>query len=1034
LTGVSTGNYFGISVAGAGDVNGDGYSDIIVGAYAAGGTGAAYIYQGSSTAIASGASPNATLSGAAIGDAFGISVASAGDVNSDGYSDVIVGAYGHATGTGAAYIYEGSSTGIANGASPSATLNGPATGAEFGGSVASAGDVNGDGYSDVIVGASGVSTNTGAAFIYEGSSSGIASGASPSTTLSGINTGDRFGFSVAGAGDMNGDAFADVIVGAIGVSSSTGAAYVFEGSLTGTSATAALTVKGTATGDNFGFAVASAGDMNGDGLSDAIVGGPDNTSSTGLVNVFQGRSDFSVNPANVTFTGQNAGDRLGLSVTSAGDINGDGYSDVVVGAIGYNNITGAAYVFYGSKTGLTLSSPTILTIPFTGNQENFGWDVAGSDINGDGYSDVIVGAYAQNSSAGEVYIYLGSASGLNTTVASTLNGKNSFDEFGYSVANAGDVNGDGYGDIIIGAPGVSIPNSNNGAAYIYLGSATGIPTNGAADTLYGPAAFAAFGICVSTAGDVNGDGYSDVIVGTNGPDNAYVFYGSTTGIANNQTPNVTLNGNYGNGTGGTFGISVATAGDVNGDGFSDVIVGANTGAGNGNGAGSAAIFLGSAGGLSNTASVVLDGVNPGDLFGSAVSTAGDVNGDGYSDVIVRATNGTNIDGPTGAVYLYLGSPSGLSSTIAATFTDATSGASYASTEVPRRALAGAGDVNGDGYSDLLVGVYEDASLGVKTGKLYVYYGNLAVGHNGSNVLKLYETDLTNPIAADNLTQEFFGLGLYVQSPFGSVKGKLVWETEQNGTPFQGNPITNNVVTTGGQTVFAQIPAGGIEFKNLVEKSDGKTTKVRTRIRYAPTAVTFGQVFSPWIYSQVYLLQGNLGVVPLQLLSLTAQTEMPNIVLNWKVAGDVNLSGYTVEHSLDGTNFDSLGFVTSNQSANTSTYSFTHYHPSEGIHYYRLKELTIEGSFTNSQNVWATINGNTVFSVYPNPATDHIVISYTGQNGGYARITNAAGLLIGLYKLNRSSGQTTIPVNNFARGNYFVDIPGSGFAPVQVSMP
>ncbi|HLK27774.1 MAG TPA: FG-GAP-like repeat-containing protein [Puia sp.] len=1041
-TGSATANqYFGTSVASAGDVNGDSFSDIIVGAYGVTtNQGAAYVYSGSSTGIATGASPSATINGGStlgVGDRLGFSVATAGDINSDGYSDIIIGAPFKSLGTGAAYIYQGSPSGI--GATASATLTGAAL-SGLGTSVASAGDVNGDGYSDVIIGAPGVSSFQGAAYIFLGTNSGIANAnaSSAATTFSGTASNQYFGASVASAGDMNGDNYSDVIIGAFGTSGNAGAAYIYEGTSSGisNSATPALTLNGANPGDSYGFSVASAGDVNGDGISDVLVGAPNSSTATGIVYVYNGNTDVSISTANVSIVGSNAGDRYGLSVSSAGDVNGDGYNDVVVGAIGVNGITGAAYVYYGSSTGLSVGSPTIITIPFTGNSENFGWSVTASDINGDGYDDIIVGAQAQNTSSGVVYIYLGSVSGINTSPSSTLNGLNSFDTFGYSVASAGDVNGDGYGDIVVGAPGVSLTGTNEGAAYIYLGSASGIATNAPADTLYGPNAFGGFGVSVSTAGDVNGDGYSDIIVGTSGGggDAAYVFFGSKTGIANKQAPDVSLAGDFGNGTSGDFGISVSTAGDVNGDGYSDVIVGAPSGGGNGTGGGAAGIFLGGASGLSTTASVVLSGLVAGDQFGASVATAGDVNGDGYSDVIVRSTLGTNsFPSQTGAVYLFLGSPTGTNSTLAASFLDANSGASYASTEVPRRAIGGAGDVNGDGYSDFMIGVYEDPTLGTKTGKMYMYYGNNAVGRNASNVLKLYETDLTNPIAADNLSQSNFGLGLFAQSPFGSVKGKLVWETETNGVPFHGNPITNSVVLTGKQSSYTLIPVGGTEFKNLIAKVTGKATKVRVRLQYAATSVTFGQVYSPWIYSQVYLLGGNLGVLPLDLLSFTATTSGSDILLKWKSANEVDLSNYVVEHSVDGVKFDSLGSVTAKGTIGTSSYDFTHVHPSVGIHYYRLREVNKDGNKTYSLVVSAKISGNIEFNIYPNPASDHIVVTHTGITSSSVRIMNAAGAVMGQYKLNLNSDKTTILLNGFAKGNYFVEIINSGFAPKQITV-
>ncbi|MCB0729347.1 MAG: FG-GAP repeat protein, partial [Ignavibacteriae bacterium] len=213
-----------------------------------------------------------------------------------------------------------------------------------------------------------------------------------------------------------------------------------------------------------------------------------------------------------------------------------------------------------------------------------------------------------------VFGYYGSSTGI--LFADFLRESNSANAlFGFSVSTAGDVNGDGYSDIIIGAPGA---NSNKGYAVSYLGSASGLQTT-ANWYKVSPAVNPGdhkFGYCVSTAGDVNGDGYSDVILGAPfaGSESgyAYVFHGSSTGLLIN--PNWTYSFNS---PGQRFGISVATTGDVNGDGYSDIIVGSKNYFGN-----PAAFFLkGSPTGISG---------NVVQLYGIYVSTAGDVNGDGYS--------------------------------------------------------------------------------------------------------------------------------------------------------------------------------------------------------------------------------------------------------------------------------------------------------------------------------------------------------------------------------------------------------------------
>ena len=1003
--------FFGFSVATAGDVNNDGYSDIIIGNRG----GSAFIFSGSSTGIASGASTtaSATLTGAGN---FGISVATAGDINADGFSDVIVG-----DGGGGAFVFSGSASGVASGnTSTGIALTG--TGSFFGASVSSAGDINGDGYSDVIVG-----NAAGHAFVYISSSGSISSGTT-AVTLSG---GAFFGFSVAGAGDVNGDAFSDVIVG-----DEAGNATIYYGTTTGLSTTASVTLTGST---NFGVSVASAGDVNGDGYSDVIVGAATSTSAFTYV----GSPTGAVSLPTVTINGINAGDQFGYSVASAGDVNGDGYSDVIIGANGYigglggNTATtgnlGAFFIYLGSATGLstTPAGGTPISGPQPGqgaNDGNFGISVASAgDVNGDGYGDVVIGGIGYNNGSGTyqgiAYVYFGGNTGLNGTFQ-VINypGSANFAEFGYSVASAGDINGDGFSDVIISAPNNDLTFSGQGQVYVFLGSATGLILSNPTALTVAVSAYTSYGWSVASAGDVNGDGYDDVIVGGSATNAAYIYYGGSFGIANGALPNVVVDGGYGY---GSFGYSVASAGDVNGDGFSDVIVGAPGVFGKG----VVSLFLGSSSGTETTASSTFYGLNSNDNFGLCVASAGDVNGDGYSDILVKAV--------TGPVYLFQGSPTGFPVTVnstAANITYTNGVDASADNEFQNHlSIGSAGDVNGDGYSDIIEGVYENNS---KAGNAYVYYGNNAVGHNGSNVLHLYENNLNTNLAQDNIHSTTFGLGLTVQSPFGSVKGRMVWEVEKNGIPFSGNPITNSVISSGQQTAYTSIAPGGTLFKNIVNKAVGKSTKVRARIQYASTAVTFGQVYSPWVYSQVYLTTGTSNVLPLNLLTFTATPLDQNIVLNWKTAEEQNTKSFIIEHSLDDIHFAPLDSVNAKgNTTTTSTYDYTHYHPSVGIHYYRLKEEDLDGHYTISYVVHATILANgPQFSIYPNPSSDQLVVTYSGINqSNVIRIVDGAGNVVRQYSFNPNGAQTIISLKGVAKGTYFVQMVNSGFAPKQVSI-
>ncbi len=290
--------------------------------------------------------------------------------------------------------------------------------------------------------------------------------------------------------------------------------------------------------------------------------------------------------------------------------------------------------------------------------DNMGHALSGAgDVNGDGYGDVIIAVsyYPQPyANVGRAWVYHGSSSGLSSTANRTLMGGAVGHYFGFSVSGAGDVNGDGYDDVIIGASGYDSGSLNAvGRVVIHHGSASGVSSS-ANLTLTGSAAVDRLGCSVSGAGDVNGDGYDDVIIGAYGHaifiGRAYVHHGSASGLG--IAPSLTLTG----GTEATLGNSVSGAGDVNGDGYDDVIIGANGYAHLTNRfTGAVYIHHGSPTGVSSTSSSMLVGNDGGVFFGSSVSDAGDVNGDGYDDVIIGA-NGYDVGtaANAGAVFIHHG--------------------------------------------------------------------------------------------------------------------------------------------------------------------------------------------------------------------------------------------------------------------------------------------------------------------------------------------------------------------------------------------
>jgi hypothetical protein len=421
------------------------------------------------------------------------------------------------------------------------------------------------------------------------------------------------------------------------------------------------------------------------------------------------------------FTGQAAGDQFGVSVSTAGDVNGDGYRDIIVGAQGNDaggTDAGRAYIFFG---GISIDNTADVTMTGEAAGRFFGSTVStAGDVNGDGYSDVIVGAFlndAGGTDAGRAYIYFGGTS-MDNTADVTMTGEAAGDRFGISVSAAGDVNGDGYSDVIVGATLSDAGGTDAGRSYIYIG---GTSMDNTADVIMtGEAANDNFGISVSTAGDVNGDGYSDVIVGANfsdaGGSNAgrsYIYFGDA---SMDNTADVTMTGVA---AGDFFGYSVSTAGNVNGDGYSDVIVGARINDAGGTDAGRAYIYFGGAL-MDNTADVIMTGEAAGDLFGSSVSTAGDVNGDGYSDVIVGANANDAGGSNAGRVYVYFGGTS--MDNIADVIMTGEAASDFFGTSVST-----AGDVNGDGYSDVIVGAFGNDAGGSAAGRAYIYLNSLTGG-------------------------------------------------------------------------------------------------------------------------------------------------------------------------------------------------------------------------------------------------------------------------------------------------------------------
>jgi hypothetical protein len=431
-------------------------------------------------------------------------------------------------------------------------------------------------------------------------------------------------------------------------------------------------------------------DMNGDGVADMVVGAPQmdsNGTNSGSVFIFFGSdqpgalTDMTSDDADIVLTGEAAGDHFGLALT-AGDVDGDGQDDLVIGAHLHDGVatdSGAVYIFHGPLTDSTILASTadvrIDGEPIAG--ERFGNTVACGDLDGSGVADVIVGASRHDVptptgaliDAGCVYVFEGGP-GMSSMPATSayyaLDGTGPGDRLGNAIG-CGDVDGDGLGDLLVAAclKDVAGPPLMRDAGSVYVLCArnglTGRTLDDADMRIDGEAVNDEFGTSL-TIGDIDGDGLADVVAGTPLNDSlgtnvgrVYIFHGNAAVSDRGASDaDVFLTGQP---TNDTFGMAL-TVGDMNGDGLEDVICGAPMASFTHNSSGRAFVYLGQQGGMRDRVATTADVIYNGEPFADdrcgALVRVADVNSDGMADVLVAAP-GNDAGGPgAGRVYLFLG--------------------------------------------------------------------------------------------------------------------------------------------------------------------------------------------------------------------------------------------------------------------------------------------------------------------------------------------------------------------------------------------
>ena len=728
----TSGNSYSVAT---GDFDYDGDIDLVAGSHAySSSTGRVYLFYNDGSIPTNATSADLIIGGVTSSDHFGSAVLGM-DVNYDGRTDLVVGAYGYSSFTGRVYVFYNDGSIPATAASADFNITGEATGNAIGLYMA-CGDFNYDSRVDLALGSDGYSSNTGRTYIFYNDGSIPTAAGSADVVISG-ESGSRFGGSLK-AGDFNNDSRVDLAVGGWSYdTNSYGRLYIFynDGTIPTTAATADIKITGNtaATGSYFAYSMTS-GDLNGDQEDDLVISEPNQNSNTGRIFIFYNTNDKIVSEiggADVIIDGGYGSSYFGSSMTT-GDFNGDGRTDLLVGAYGYTTNTGQVYVFYSDGTnnygnttcGNNLCTAINADVTIAGGTTNnyFGRSVGAGDFNADGKDDIVVGADGYSTNTGRVYVFYtdGSIPANASSADITITGETTNNYFGYSL-NLGDIDGDDDKDLMVGAYGYS---TNTGRVYVFNNDGS-VPTTGAtADNIISGEGTNNYFSYALGSFDNDKDGDYEIVIGAYGYDSnrgrAYVFYSDGSYVTGAGNADLVINGIAGSRFGNAFAF-----GDFDYDEDIDFVVAGYYASSHSSYTNNGSVYMfyndGSYPTWSAEAEVIVSGEQLSNYFGNAIC-AGDFNNDRKDDLAVGAYgyNATN----TGRAYIIFPDKMQLDNVfnIQNEGTDSNFGAVVVS-----------GDLDNDGNDDLAV---SSTNYNNSTGRVYIFYndGSISTSADGADFI------------------------------------------------------------------------------------------------------------------------------------------------------------------------------------------------------------------------------------------------------------------------------------------------------------